>query len=174
MDAREQIDALAEKFPANIRIFMRKELKKLPELLNDSEDVVNLAQGRYEGKQGAVVVTDRRVMLVEEGVFRSRLEDFPYERISSIQTDKGMMFGKIVIFASGNKAILDQIMPKEKSTEIGDYVRSRLAAGSQAVPATAPATEDPLDRLKKLGELKEAGVVTDEEFAAQKAKILDE
>lgn len=174
MDARAQIDALAEKFPANIRIFMRKELKKLPELLNDSEDVVYLAQGRYEGKQGAVVVTDRRVMLVEEGVFRSRLEDFPYERISSIQTDKGMMFGKIVIFASGNKAILDQIVPKEKSTEIGDYIRSRLAAGSPLATASGPAADDPLDRLKKLAELKDAGILTEEEFASQKAKILGE
>ena len=31
---------------------------------------------------------------------------------------------------------------------------------------------DMLDQLKKLGELKEAGVLTDEEFATQKARIL--
>jgi hypothetical protein len=39
-----------------------------------------------------------------------------------------------------------------------------------AAPA-APAA-DPLDQLKQLGELKAAGVLTDAEFEAQKAKIL--
>jgi hypothetical protein len=44
-------------------------------------------------------------------------------------------------------------------------------AYQQAPPATA-AEVDPLEQLKKLGELKAAGVLTEEEFAAQKAKIL--
>jgi hypothetical protein len=44
--------------------------------------------------------------------------------------------------------------------------------GTASAPASAPASEDPLDRLKKLGELHESGVLTDEEFAAQKAAII--
>ena len=36
----------------------------------------------------------------------------------------------------------------------------------------APDTSDMLDQLKQLGELKAQGVLTEEEFAAQKAKIL--
>ncbi len=43
----------------------------------------------------------------------------------------------------------------------------------QAPPAAAaPSTEDKLEQLKQLGELKTAGVLTDAEFEAQKAKIL--
>ncbi|WUJ70161.1 SHOCT domain-containing protein [Kribbella soli] len=44
-----------------------------------------------------------------------------------------------------------------------------------AAPAPAPApptTADRLDQLKSLGELKDAGVLTEAEFQAQKAKIL--
>ncbi|HEY2183309.1 MAG TPA: SHOCT domain-containing protein [Gaiellaceae bacterium] len=41
----------------------------------------------------------------------------------------------------------------------------------EAAPAAAPAA-DPLDQLKQLGELKASGVLTDAEFEAQKAKIL--
>jgi hypothetical protein len=41
----------------------------------------------------------------------------------------------------------------------------------EPAPAAAPAA-DPLEELKKLGELKAAGVLTDAEFEAQKAKIL--
>ena len=39
-------------------------------------------------------------------------------------------------------------------------------------PAAAPAAEDPLDRLEKLGKLRDAGVLTPAEFEAQKAEIL--
>ncbi len=36
----------------------------------------------------------------------------------------------------------------------------------------AAAAPDPLEQLKQLGELKASGVLTEEEFEAQKAKIL--
>lgn len=39
-------------------------------------------------------------------------------------------------------------------------------------PAPAPAGDDTIARLKELAELKEQGILTDEEFAAQKARIL--
>jgi Short C-terminal domain len=38
-------------------------------------------------------------------------------------------------------------------------------------PPPAPAV-DPIEQLKELAELRQQGVLTDEEFAAQKAKIL--
>jgi hypothetical protein len=45
------------------------------------------------------------------------------------------------------------------------------AAPAPAAPA-APAAESTIDQLKELGELKSQGVLTEEEFAAQKAKLL--
>ncbi len=46
----------------------------------------------------------------------------------------------------------------------------------QAAPAAAPAPADDMsakvEQLKQLAELKDQGILTDEEFAAQKAKIL--
>lgn len=41
-----------------------------------------------------------------------------------------------------------------------------------APQAAAPPAADPIAQLKDLGELHASGVLTDEEFAAQKAKIL--
>src|SRR5262245_35260771 len=44
---------------------------------------------------------------------------------------------------------------------------------AQPAPAAAPAsTSNTIDQLTKLGELKAAGVLTDAEFEAQKAKII--
>jgi hypothetical protein len=40
-------------------------------------------------------------------------------------------------------------------------------------PAPVEAGPDPIEQLKELGKLHEQGVLTDEEFAVQKAKILN-
>ena len=50
---------------------------------------------------------------------------------------------------------------------------SQEAYVEQAPPQpAAPSTDDKLAQLKELGELKTAGVLTEAEFEAQKAKIL--
>lgn len=42
----------------------------------------------------------------------------------------------------------------------------------QAPPPTGGMTNEKITQLQKLGELKTAGILTEEEFAAEKAKIL--
>jgi Short C-terminal domain len=39
-------------------------------------------------------------------------------------------------------------------------------------PAAAAPADDPIEQLKQLGELHQQGILTDEEFAAQKARLL--
>jgi hypothetical protein len=68
----------------------------------------------------------------------------------------------------------------------GDRLRNKMAekaAQQQQQPEPAPAAADapvaaapavdPMERLKELGQLHEQGVLTDEEFAAEKAKVLN-
>jgi putative oligomerization/nucleic acid binding protein len=45
-------------------------------------------------------------------------------------------------------------------------------AAPAPAPAAPPAAESTIDQLKQLGELKSQGVITEEEFAVQKAKLL--
>ncbi|HET8813762.1 MAG TPA: SHOCT domain-containing protein [Solirubrobacterales bacterium] len=45
-------------------------------------------------------------------------------------------------------------------------------AAAPAPPPAASADGSVIDQLKELGELKNQGILTDEEFAAQKAKLL--
>jgi len=40
-------------------------------------------------------------------------------------------------------------------------------------PVAAAPAEDPIEKLKELGQLHEQGILTDEEFAAEKAKVLN-
>jgi hypothetical protein len=53
--------------------------------------------------------------------------------------------------------------------------QQQMVPQPQAAPAPAPAAApeaDPIERLKELGQLHESGVLTDQEFADAKAKIL--
>ena len=50
--------------------------------------------------------------------------------------------------------------------------QEQVAAPVAAPPPAASSTDDKLDQLKQLGELKASGVLTEAEFEAQKAKIL--
>ena len=68
----------------------------------------------------------------------------------------------------------------------GRWAAKEEAAAAEAAPAPAPAqyqeeappapaassTDDKLAQLKQLGELRDAGVLTDAEFEGQKGKIL--
>jgi hypothetical protein len=44
---------------------------------------------------------------------------------------------------------------------------------AQPAPAPAPPAKDPIEQLKELAELHSQGILTDDEFAAQKSKILN-
>jgi hypothetical protein len=56
-----------------------------------------------------------------------------------------------------------------------DAAMRQAMANQQAGAGAAPAAkEDPAERLRKLGELKDSGVLSDEEFEAKKAEILKE
>jgi hypothetical protein len=52
------------------------------------------------------------------------------------------------------------------------WSQEEQAQYQEPAPMAAEPAPDPLDQLKQLGELKAAGVLTDAEFEAQKAKIL--
>jgi hypothetical protein len=119
-------DLPLDKLPRGWKVAVRREVKKLPEILGEGETVTTMAQGKYEHKQGLIVATDRRVLFMEEGLVRHRLEDFPYTRISSVQTESGMVRGKLTIYASGTKAVIEDVMPKSRADEIGAAIRAKL------------------------------------------------
>jgi hypothetical protein len=50
--------------------------------------------------------------------------------------------------------------------------QQQQAAPAPPPPPAAPAAPSMIDQLKELGALKDQGILTEEEFAAQKAKLL--
>lgn len=171
MATPEEIDQLA-KAKLSHRIGVRKELKNLPSILQDGEPVLNLASGEYDGRQGLVVATDRRVLFYEKGLGRSRQEDFAFSKISSVQSETGMVNGKLIIFASGNKAVIEKVYPKERATEFGDFLRARISDTPASGDGGAPAAASPAERLKRLEAMKADGLITEDEYEERRKAII--
>ena len=60
------------------------EAKALLEVLGPDEIPERAVKGFYGGGNGLLVATDRRVVFVDKGLVGLRVEEFPYNKISSI------------------------------------------------------------------------------------------
>jgi hypothetical protein len=169
-------DIAAAKGKMRVKFGAGREIKRLPEHLWEGETVDQMTTGMYGKGNGLVVLTDRRLLFLHEGLMSKTSEDFPIEKVSSVQWSSGMLTGTIVVFASGNKSEIKNVN-KDDGKEIIDKIRHRLTAPADASPTRqateAPATPDPIEQLKKLGELRDAGLLTEQEFEKKKTELLD-
>ena len=162
-------------------ILGRKEIKELPNILWSDEVVENVIQGTYNNGNGILVATNKRLVFVDKGlVFGLKVEDFPYDKVSSIQYETGLVFGSLTIFTTGNKAIITNVL-KGKVRIFSDWVRARITKSKESaiVQSSPNPTSIPqeginiVEQLEKLAKLKHQGILTEEEFNAQKKKILN-
>ncbi|ELY30167.1 SHOCT domain-containing protein [Haloferax volcanii] len=54
------------------------------------------------------------------------------------------------------------------------FIREQITGDTTTVTSTASTETDPLEQLEKLGELRDNGVLSEEEFEEKKADLLDE
>jgi hypothetical protein len=72
---------------------------------------------------------------------------------------------------AGRWAAQDQQQMEHQYYQQQQYQEPAYAAPAPAAPAAA-SSDDLIEQLQKLGELRDQGILTDAEFAAQKAKLL--
>jgi hypothetical protein len=153
-------------------VFGRKEINELPQILAPTEHIDNIIQGTYNNGQGILVSTNRRLLFVDKGlVYGLKVEDFPLDKISSIQYETGLLLGKVKVHTSGNIATIDNV-EKASARKFAEFVRDKLSQPKESQTQVAPQT-DILGQLEKLAKLKENGILSEEEFAEQKKKLLE-
>lgn len=109
-------------------------------------------------------------------------EMIPVKNISSVVTKRdGMLYTKVVVVASGNT--IDFRVPHASApgikTLLTDLVLGKVPSAQPAppaaaphAPAPAPQAGNPVEQLQQLAQLRDAGILSEEEFAAKKAEIL--
>lgn len=151
----------------------RKEIKELPEILVNNEKVNNIIQGTYNNGQGILISTDRRLIFIDKGMlYGLKVEDFPLDKITSIQYETGLLLGKVKIHTSSNMATIDNV-EKGSARKFAEFVRDKLSQPISQSITQKTSEPNALEQLEKLAKLKESGIITEEEFAEQKKKLLE-
>jgi hypothetical protein len=77
---------------------------------------------------------------------------------------------RTAVVAGTATAVSGRVQRRQQARWAQQDYQEQVEAAPPAQPAAAG--DDAIAKLKELGELHESGVLTDEEFAAQKAKLL--
>ncbi len=174
MPTKEQVLTKVKNLNGASRFLGRWEINELPKLLWEDEEIMRLSDGSYNSGIGIVVATNRRIIFINKGLLSCQVEDFAYNKISSIQCNQGIMLGTLVIYAAGNRACIDN-MGKTDAQYFADYVRAKISQdNNMQIPQTQQnsVNQDIVSQLERLAKLKEQGILTEEEFMQQKAKLL--
>ena len=75
--------------------------------------------------------------------------------------------GRTAVIAGTATAVSNRVSKRQ-----GERWAAKEAPEQTAPPAPGPAGGSVIDQLKELGDLKSQGILTEEEFEAQKAKLL--
>lgn len=175
MQTLDEVKRQIEECPENYIFWTTKEIKALPEILDNHEKIKALTSGMVNGKTWLAVCTDRRLIFLNCGMFIGVQQiQMPLDRIQSIDHQFTLFFGTITFFDGINACTLSMvkkssILPFVKTTEECMY---KLRQGIQRAPAAA-LPMDIASQIAKLAELKEKGYLTDAEFTAQKKKLLN-
>ncbi|GAB3219402.1 hypothetical protein GCM10027447_02180 [Glycomyces halotolerans] len=135
------------------------------------DDVVSgriMSTGVLAHPAAVLIATDWRLVLFELRVSqRHRFESFPYESISSFQSEK-LLFGYTYRFFSSGNAVEVARIRDDPLQAFANLVQGRIRAGAPRVPPSGSAATE----LAKFGELLSKGLITQEEFNQQKRRIL--
>ncbi|WP_300908572.1 PH domain-containing protein [Corynebacterium stationis] len=168
IEAMEKMEKIPWLFP---------EARNLIDEMRSGERLRFLTSGQVDNLPVAVLLTDQRVFLKSKGhVGALSSQEIDPRSITSIETGRKFTGDTVKLTVSGAKIELD-FMPEGRASEFADQVRTlkeELNSPARHWSAEQPPQEsgDNLDQLSKLAELHAAGVLTDEEFTAAKAKAL--
>lgn len=184
----EQIDALIKtKIGENI-------LKIVREYIPDDELLLYFAWGGDSiTAKDFIVCSDKQMVVLDREAFglTKNVKQFYYDDVTSmatLQETNGLLdlaltaafsFCDLEISVAGAKEKISTLFTYEAEKVIRVYRNIRKSIKDAArqpqvivQQAAAPVQDDPLAQLEKLNKLKEAGILTDDEFNAKKADLL--
>ena len=171
----------------------KKANEQLDQNLVPGEEVKVIIRGP---QNSALIGTDRRAFVFKKGIFSgagfgSKLASWEYKHLTGVQLETGMLTGAMSLqgpgIESGDQSYWNtgKNDPWKQPHALGlnrkhfdqakegvAILRQLIADAQQPVTATASAQPDIADQIQKLAQLKEAGVLTTEEFETKKSDLL--
>lgn len=145
-----------------------EEYSGLKERLGPDEKIQMMSTASLKGDDKYVIcLTDKRVLLFnsEKSKFlgtRKQFQDIKLGQIQDIQVDERKDFDKVVIRTeAGEKELMT---PEGKGVNISGLIRDQQKKDER----------DPAEQLEKIGNEREKGNITEEEYEEKKEELMDE
>ncbi|MDR5658818.1 PH domain-containing protein [Serpentinicella sp. ANB-PHB4] len=159
------------------QFFTKKELHYLPQVLREGEQVLGFSSGLMDGSTWLITLTDKRIIFLDKGmIYGMKQEIIPLNRVNAVSGSTGIFFGKIIITDGAKSRKIENVWKKtvknftnkvQEALETLEQVKNNTQSQQ-----TSKSDDDPYEKLEKLASLKDRGIITDEEFAIEKKKIL--
>ena len=110
MPSYEQITKQIADVGVYVKNLPTDELKDLPEVLHETESLRGIARGLYTNQSGLLLATNERVIFYDKGrQWGSHVEEFRYDKITSIEYATGQTGGTITINTTNNPAKIEMV-----------------------------------------------------------------
>ncbi len=180
----QQINALPHKYV----FYTRKEIRYLPKILGENERILALTSGFMNNRTWLAVCTNRRVLFVDRGMFFGlRQLQMNLDRIQAIDSGFGLAFGSIRVWDGAASMEIGMVlkssvapfvktvqeaMDKYKRLMVHELATTATGAHQAASVAGTLPQNQLINELERLAKLKADGHLSEQEYAAAKAKLL--
>ena len=151
--------------------------------LNKDEKVMDVLEGyigNFAGKDddeqhnGLLFCTNKTISFHRKGLIKHVSRSIPLKKVSSIDFDKGFMSSKIVFHTSNDSIVFksfENLNLLKNFKLLAEKIRDQGEISSKNMPTIS---DDPIEKIKKLSQLKDDGIITKEEFEEKKKILLKE
>lgn len=176
-ELKEEFKRLA-KISGDASFGTKKEFFHLPKILNADEIPLAVASGMMDSNTWLITLTNQRVIFLDKGMFFGvKQVDVNLNNIVSVGGKTGLLLGEITISTSGQNYTIKNVAKTSviPFTNLVNETRNKSSSTSNNVstkPVEAQSFDDKMSKIERLAEMKEDGILTDEEFQQQKQRIL--
>lgn len=149
--------------------FSERHLKPAESIVSCGDGYIGEMMGKGDKTQhnGVLIVTNERVAFYRKGLLGEVLETIALKSITSIER-KSMLGHRIIRLHTSHDDLEFKTFDK-----IAEGLLVEAIEAGRTIASTAPTSgNNHLETLKKLSELKEAGILSDAEFQSKKAELL--
>lgn len=120
---------------------------------------------------GCLAITNQRVMFAGRAVTKTVNRTIPISQVTSLELSKGMMLSHVQLTLAGSYE--NFLVKYKEAEEFMAVAQAELQKSRNQQPASTPSSaSSTADELKKLAELHQQGILTAEEFAEAKSRLL--
>lgn len=156
--------------PGDLQKFRTRQLRDGEQVLEWAKGYTGKMMGKGKDRQinGVLVVTDRRTVFYSKGLLSEHVETIMHDKVSSVEKAALMGHHTVIVHTSGNDLEF-KCMIGEQANKVYHLI-DELKGGGQ--PKAAPSADDQIAKLERLAALRDKGILSDEEFTTEKAKLL--